>query len=86
MRGLVRNRKIGLERANFCRHQALGAIAEAYQKAIAGLQIHNAETAQRFHMDEDVFRAFAARDKAKAARLVCAAVSHHNSVNNSAVL
>src|SRR5665213_717251 len=45
---------------------ALGAIAGAHPHPLALAQLANARTAQRFHMDEDIRRAGAARNKAVA--------------------
>src|SRR5690606_5683120 len=47
-------------------HQALVALTEADEHHLTGAQFHHAETTQRFHVDENIFRAFAARQEAEA--------------------
>lgn len=43
-------------RMDFSRHQALVAFAETNKNDLTGAQFHHAETTQRFHMDENIFR------------------------------
>src|SRR5262245_2793110 len=47
-------------------HQALVAVAEADQHALAGAQLGDTVAAQRFHMNEDVLGALAASQEAEA--------------------
>ncbi|QTK78354.1 hypothetical protein AT6N2_C0451 [Agrobacterium tumefaciens] len=57
-----RNRVVGVY---FRRHEALVAVAIPHQHDLAGAELRQAKTAQRFHMHEDIFRAFAARQEAE---------------------
>ncbi len=43
-------------RMDFSSHQALVAFAEANEHDLTGTQFHHAETTQRFHMNENIFR------------------------------
>jgi len=56
------NRVVGVD---FRRHQALVAIAVTHQHHLAGAKLRQAETAQGFHMHENIFRSFAARQEAE---------------------
>ena len=66
----VRGRKAGFERPNFRSHQALRTIAETHQQAVARLQVHDAVFAERFHVNENIFRSIAPGHEAKSANPV----------------
>src|SRR5579863_1264426 len=69
--GSMRGEDFGvLQRAHFGGHQPLGADAKPRKKAVARLDVGEAITAQRLHMYEYVFGAFAPRQEAKAAHPV----------------
>src|SRR5690606_33392233 len=56
--------------ADFGDHETLRTLPIAHQHELAGAQFGNAETAQRFHMNENVGRTFTGRQEAEAANAV----------------
>ena len=67
---LVRARKRCFERTNLGRHQTFVARAKPDKDRVARLQLGNAETTQRLHVDEDILRTLATREEAEAANAV----------------
>lgn len=63
-------RQSGFQWPDFSRHQPLGARPEPHKQAFARFEIRDAETPQRLHMDENIFRPLPARDEAKAPRAI----------------
>jgi hypothetical protein len=57
-------------RADFRSHHALGPWSKAHEDKLAGAQFRKAVTTQRFHVHENIFGAFAAREETETAQPV----------------
>ena len=66
----MRRGQDSVERPHFGGHKSFRAVAEAHKQAFPRPQFRNSITAQGFHMDKNILRAFALGQKPKSTRAV----------------